>query len=156
MRILTILLSMIVGAAIAYFVGMKMLPSKMLSETVSPLGFEETVTKIEENAKAAGWKVPEKWKANFQANFKKVVGTDIGPMKLIKMCEPQAAVDILSNDDNKVLSVMMPCTVAVYQKGDGKTYIGTMNMNMLGTMFGGEVAEAVKTLAPQMDAMIKL
>lgn len=156
MRIITILLSMLVGAAIAFFVGMKMLPGMMLNETASPLGFDETLAKIEENAKAAGWKVPEKWKANFQANFKKVVGTDIGPMKLLKMCEPQAAVDILKHDKNKSLSVMMPCTIAVYQKSDGKTYIGSMNMDMLGKMFGAEVAEAVDKVGPQMAGMIKL
>ena len=35
----------------------------------------------------------------------------------------------------------MPCTISVYQKSDGKTYIATMNAALLGKMFGGTVAE---------------
>jgi uncharacterized protein (DUF302 family) len=35
----------------------------------------------------------------------------------------------------------MPCTISVYEKSDGKVYIGTMNAELLGKMFGGTVAE---------------
>ena len=38
---------------------------------------------------------------------------------------------------------MMPCTISVYQKSDGKTYIGTMNAGLLGKMFGGMIAEVM-------------
>ncbi|MEE9446644.1 MAG: DUF302 domain-containing protein, partial [Arenicellales bacterium] len=108
------IISFIIGAIVATVIGFMMLPSLMINETMSPLPFDETVTKIEANAKALGWKVPKKWKANFQANFKKVVGVDIGPTKLLKICEPQAAVDILKHDRYKHLAVMMPCTIAIY------------------------------------------
>ena len=39
----------------------------MLIEVPSPLGFEETLERLEVNAKAAGWKVPQKWKVDFPA-----------------------------------------------------------------------------------------
>jgi uncharacterized protein (DUF302 family) len=35
----------------------------------------------------------------------------------------------------------MPCTISVYEKSDGKAYIGSMNAGLLGKMFGGTVAE---------------
>ena len=35
---------------------------------------------------------------------------------------------------------MMPCTISVYEKSDGKTYIGSMNAGLLGRVFGGTVA----------------
>ena len=38
---------------------------------------------------------------------------------------------------------MMPCTVSVYQKSDGKAYIETMNAGLLGKMFDGVVAEVM-------------
>ena len=41
------------------------------------------------------------------------------------------------------LSVMMPCSIGVYEKSDGKTYISTMNAGLLGRMFGGVVAEVM-------------
>ena len=34
-------------------------------------------------------------------------------------------------------------TIAVYEKSDGKTYVGTMNAGLLGKMFGGSVAEVM-------------
>lgn len=155
-RLLSFLVPFVLGAIITAVVGFKMLPGLMISETLSPLPFEETLAKIESNAKEAGWKVPKQWKVNFQANFKKLEGVDIGPLKLLKMCEVPAAISILKHDKYKSLSVMMPCTVAVYQKSDGKVYIGTMNMGLLGKIFGGEVAKAIDRIAPQMDSMIAL
>jgi len=132
------------------------LASQMLIEVESPLGFDETLVKLEENAKNAGWKVPSKWKVNFQRNLLKVTGTDIGKNKVLKMCEPAAAVKILVHDEYKLLTTMMPCTIAVYEKSDGKTYISLMNMEMLGLIYGGIITEIADELAPQMMKMVDL
>jgi uncharacterized protein (DUF302 family) len=130
--------------------------SKMLIEIESPLGFDETLEKLEENAKAAGWKVPSKWKVNFQRNLLKVTGTDIGKNQVLKMCEPGAAAKMLVHDEYKQLTTMMPCTLAVYEKSDGKTYISLMNMEMLGMIYGGLIADIAAELAPQMKEMVTL
>jgi len=129
---------------------------QMLIERQSPLDFEETLKKLEENAKAQGWKVPSKWKVDFQRNLKRVTGTDIGPNRVLKMCEPEAAAKLLVKDEYKQLTAMMPCTIAVYVKSDGKTYISMMNLEAMGMMYGGDVAEMSEALAPQMEAMLKL
>ena len=129
---------------------------QMLIERQSPLGFEETLERLEVNAKAQGWKVPSKWKVDFQRNLKNVTGTDIGPNRVLKMCEPEAAAKLLVKDEYKQLTAMMPCTIAVYVKSDGKTYISMMNLEAMGAMYGGDVAEMSDALAPQMEAMLKL
>ena len=155
-KFLTILVSFILGAVVTAFIGFKALPSLMITEVPSPLGFEETIKKVKANAKEMGWKVPKSWKINFQKNLQKVVKVDIGPNQVIGICEPQAAADILIHDELKQLSVMMPCKYAVYQKSDGKTYISIMNMSLLGTAFGDVVKEITNKLAPQMDKMVTL
>ncbi|MFM1856210.1 MAG: hypothetical protein RLZ83_1519 [Pseudomonadota bacterium] len=129
---------------------------QMMIEVPSPLGFEETLVKLEENAKAEGWKVPQKWKVNFQDNLLRVTDIDIGPNQVLKMCEPFAAAKLLVKDEYKQLTAMMPCTIAVYVKSDGKTYISMMNLDLMGLMFGGDVAEMAKELQPQMEKMLKL
>lgn len=129
--------------------------AQMLIEVVSPLGFEETLERLEANAKDLGWKVPEKWKVDFQRNLLKVTDTDIGPNRVIKMCEPFAAAKLLLQDEYKMLAAMMPCTIAVYEKSDGKTYVAMMNLEMMGEMYGGDVREMAKELAPQMEQMLK-
>jgi len=160
-----IIISLIVGAvlgigslqipAVQKMIGKSLAP-QMIIEVESPLDFYDTLDKLEENAKEAGWKVPEKWRVNFQRNLERVTGVDIGPNEVIKMCEPEAAVRMLKHDQYKLLTTMMPCTIAVYEKSNGKTYISMMNMEILGLMYGGEIAEIAKELAPQMKKMVTL
>ena len=38
---------------------------------------------------------------------------------------------------------MMPCTISVYEKAGGNTYVATMSMKLMGKMFGGLVAEVM-------------
>ena len=97
-KVLTIVISFIAGAVLVAAIGSYSLPGLMIKEISSPYTFDETLEKIEANAKGLGWKVPKKWKVDFQKNLLKVVKVDIGPNKLIKMCEPQAAADILIHD----------------------------------------------------------
>ncbi len=160
-----IIISLIVGAilgigslqipAVQKMIGKSLAP-QMLIEVESPLDFYDTLDQLVENAKAAGWKVPSKWRVNFQRNLERVTGVDIGPNEVIKMCEPEAAVRMLKHDEYKLLTTMMPCTIAVYEKSNGKTYISMMNMEILGLMYGGEIAEIAKELAPQMKKMVTL
>ena len=127
----------------------------VLIEKESPLGFEETIAKLRSNAKDLGWKVPKKWAKNFQKNLKHVTKIDVGRNLVIEMCEPYAAVDLLVHDKYKKFLAMMPCSVAVYEKSNGKVYISMMNMRSLSTLFPGkEVAALVDKLAPQMDQML--
>ena len=155
-KLLTILISFIIGAVVAAAIGFKALPGLMIKEVPSPYAFEETMEKVKANAKEMGWKVPKSWKINFQKNLLKVVKVDIGPNQVIGMCEPQAAADILKHDKLKQLAVMMPCKVAIYEKSDGKTYISIMNMDLLGTAFGDVVKGITSKLAPQMEKMVTL
>ena len=152
--LLLIVIAMALGAAGTLYYLRVNLGSLLISEVQSPLGFEETLEFIEDQAKSIGWKVPKKWKANFQKNFMKIADKDIGPMKLLKMCEPHIAADLLEKDMNKFLSVMMPCTFSVYQKSDGKTYVAMMNLELFAKAMGGDVVPAMERAWPDMLKMI--
>ena len=155
-KLLTILFSFVAGIVLTVAVGLNAMPNMMIKEVPSPLGFDETLLQIEANAKGLGWKVPKKWTVDFQKNMLKVVKVDIGPNKVLKMCEPQAAADILIHDELKRLSTMMPCTIAVYVKSDGKTYISVMNMALLGLLYGDVVKDIAAVLGPQMDEIVNI
>lgn len=155
-KLLTVLISFILGAVVAGGYLMYALPGMMIKEYQSPYGFEETMEKVTANAKEAGWKVPGSWLINFQKNLLKVVKVDVGPNQVIGMCEPKAAADILVHDELKKISVMMPCKIAFYKKSDGKTYISIMNMGILGTLFGDTIKGITSKLAPQMEKMVNL
>lgn len=73
---------------------------------------------------------------------------------LINICQANHAFSILKNDVDRKISVFMPCTMSVYEKSDGRTYIGTMNVDLLGKMFGGNVAEVMVEVATDQQSFI--
>ncbi len=141
MRVSNVLIGFVLGVIAVSVLGWLLMPSLMLKEYSSPFGVEETVEKISQNALAEGWVVSSVTPLN--NSVKKHGGGDLPPVRLINLCQPHHAFNILTEDNSKIVSVMMPCTISVYQKDDGKTYIGTMNAGLLGSMFGGTVAEVM-------------
>jgi uncharacterized protein (DUF302 family) len=148
-----ILIGFIVGIILVGGVGWTQMPGMMIIEYQSPHGLNETVEKIKASAIENGWIVTG-LKPLHKA-VKKHINKDIAPVILINMCQADHAYNILKEDKNRVLSVMMPCTISVYEKTDGKTYIGAMNAGLLGTMFGGSIAEIMgKVVAEQQQTFI--
>ncbi len=134
-------LGTVFGIALLGIVGWNSMPKMMLKETPSAYSVEETVQRISATAKEKGWVVASV--KPLSKSIAKHGGGSLPPVMLVNLCQAHHAHKILSNDANKIVSVMMPCTISVYEKEDGKTYIGSMNAGLLGTMFGGEVAEVM-------------
>ena len=64
------------------------------------------------------------------------------------MCQPEIASGLLKNNENKKVGVLVPCAIAVYDKGD-EVYVANMNVGMMGKMFGGEIATAMDKVAAE-------
>ncbi len=135
------ILGFVAGVLLLGIVGYTQMPGMMLKERVSPYGVDETVEAIKQNALAEGWVVASV--KPLHQSVKKNGGGDLPPVMLVELCQAHHAYRILDEDGNKIVSTMMPCTISVYEKSDGKTYIGTMNAGLLGRMFGGTVAEVM-------------
>jgi uncharacterized protein (DUF302 family) len=133
------ILGLIVGVIATAAAGWFSMPSMMLKEYQSPFDVNKTVQTIAKNAKANGWVVPGISKLH--KSIKKHGGFDLTPVYLVNLCNATHAFNILKKDEHKVIATMMPCTISVYEKADGKTYIGTMNAGLLGKMFGGDIAQ---------------
>jgi uncharacterized protein (DUF302 family) len=116
------------------------MPKMMLHENESPLGYTETIEHLENTITNSGWIISRK--INLQKSISKH-GKTIPPVTLLKICQADYADKILNTDEAMYVSVMMPCSLAVYQKSDGKTYVSTMNTGLMGRMFGGVVAEVM-------------
>ncbi len=132
------IIGIILGVFATAAIGWVMVPSLMCTETLSPYSVEETAQKIKQSALATGWVVPSISK--LQKSIKEHGGGELPPVNLINLCHAEHAFNLLKSDANKYISVMMPCTISVYQKSDGKTYISAMNAGLLGKMFGGEIS----------------
>jgi uncharacterized protein (DUF302 family) len=149
-----IIVGMVIGILIVCVAGWIMMPKMMLKEYESPFSVEETVERIKSNALAEGWVVSSV--TPLHQSVKKHSGYDLPPVMLVNLCEADHAHKILDNDDTKIVSVMMPCTISVYQKTDGKVFVGAMNAGLMGKMFGGVVAEVMgNVVAKQQKSFIR-
>jgi len=141
MKIVNIMTGFILGIIVSSVTVWLVMPGMMLNERLSPYSVNETVEKISSNAKAEGWVISGV--QPLHQSVKKHGGGQLDPVVLINLCQANHAFNILKEDANKMISVMMPCTISVYQKTDGSVYVATMNAGLLGTMFGGTVAEVM-------------
>jgi len=132
--------SVIAGAAVVTIAGWTIMPKQMVKERKSPLGYEETIAKIQKNVVDSGWIVSST--SHLDKGLEKY-GKEIPPVTLINVCQPDHAATILRDDASRYISIMMPCTISVYTKEDGSTYVATMGMKLMARMFGGLVAEVM-------------
>jgi uncharacterized protein (DUF302 family) len=118
----------------------------MFREVQSPFGVEETVARIQRNIQRAG----NGWSLSGLRNPGKAVEQDGGntlPVLMVEACSTRYSGPILKNDAIRYLSILMPCKITVYKKQDGKSYIGLMNAELIGSLFGPQVHALMKDVA---------
>ena len=135
-----IILGIGIGIVLTMIAMMIAMPKMMLHENESPLGYAETIACLENNVTNGGWIISRK--IDLCKSMAKY-GKCIQPVTLLKICKADYADKILNTDEAMYVSVMMPCTMAIYQKSDKKTYVSTMNTKLMGRMFGGIIADVM-------------
>ncbi len=151
-NIMGVAAGLVIGILLTVAIGWKAMPNMMLNEYVSPYTVVETVDKIKANIKQAGWSLVSV-KPVHEA-ISTGVGVTRNPVYVIKLCQPEYAKRILAADSSLVVSAMMPCVISVYEKEDGKTYIGTRNVAVLGKIFGGDIAKVMAEVDQYQDQFI--
>ena len=131
--ILGSVIGFVVGILLTMVVMFVMMPKMMMMEDESKYGFDETVTKFEQSVKDQGWKIPATH--NLQKTMKKF-GHDVDEVVVYELCHPDHANKILQANDERIVSSLMPCRVAIYKKKDGKTYVSRMNSGLVAKTMG--------------------
>jgi uncharacterized protein (DUF302 family) len=85
----------------------------------------------------------------------KKYGKDVRPVKVFELCHPDHAGKILAADSERIVSVLMPCRVAVYERADGKTYVSRMNSGMMAGMMGGLIADVMADAASDNEKILE-
>ena len=136
MKGLTMFLTgLIAGILLTVIVLIVVMPKQMFVVNESKLGFDETVAAIEKSAKDHNWSMPHLY--DLQATMKKH-NFDVKPVKVFSLCKPDHAYQILSSDQERVVSALMPCRVAVYER-NGKTYVSMLNSGLFSKFMGNKV-----------------
>lgn len=74
---------------------------------------------------------------------------------MIKLCSPELATRLFSNDETKYVSVMAPCSISVFEKSDGHTYLATMNMGLMARLMGDGVGPVLAEIAADDAAILR-
>ena len=96
----------------------------MIIEKLSPWEFDKTVELLSAEAAKLNWNIPAIH--DLQQSLAKA-GKSVAPVKVIEICKPEYSGKMLEKNDERIISVMMPCRISVYIKEDGKTYVALIN-----------------------------
>ncbi|MBF0249146.1 MAG: DUF302 domain-containing protein [Alphaproteobacteria bacterium] len=122
----------------------------MLNEYESPFGLEETAARIQANIKDSGWALSG---LRSPSATIKAMGSNVPNVLLVEACNVDYSKPLIKDDDTRILSILMPCTITVYEKGD-KVYIGLMNSGLMGQLFGAKVAGIMEQVAQDQKKFI--
>ncbi len=121
-------------------------------EQSSGFDFDTTVDMIVKEAESRDWKVPAIH--DLQLSLAKA-GKTVLPVKVIEICKPAFSGQILELNDERLMSVMMPCRISVYQKNDGKIYTAVMNVAEMSDQMPEKVARVMKAASGETMEIVK-
>src|SRR4030066_2446642 len=101
-----------------------MTKNKYVIEQSSKYDFDKTVNLLIAEAERRDWNVPAVH--DLQQSLAKS-GKTVKPVKVIEICKPVYSGKMLELNDERIMSVMMPCRISVYVKDDGKTYMALVD-----------------------------
>ncbi len=116
-------------------------PSLMMIESESMYDFDETVSRFKEIVNQSDWGILN---THDMQEVKSNLGYDVLPVKVFDLCSGEYSYEILKNDDERIVTPMMPCRVSIYEKSNGNTYIGMMNSGLVARLFGGTINEVMQ------------
>ncbi len=135
------ILYILLGVLLTLFVVYLAVPSMMINKKKSEFSFEMTVAKIKENIEQEGWLL-QGVKHIDKSVQKHGENTNV-KVALLEICHPKYAAQMINDKKSTHISVMMPCTISVYETAEGEVYIATMNIKPMAWLFGGKIQEVM-------------
>ncbi len=138
---------LLLGSLIAYLA----MPKLLFKESESKMSFEDTVSKLEMEVEARGWKTPAIH--DLQATMKKF-DKDVRKVKVFEICHPELSYQILSQSEERIVANMMPCRIAVYEKEDGSIHLSRMNSGVVAKPMKPVVRRTMSAAAEDVEKVI--
>ena len=150
-NIFTGIAGLVLGIILTGIIGFYSLPGLMMLEDETAYDFETTVEVFEEKVREGGWSV---LKTHDMKETLKGHGHDVLNVKIFELCSSKYSAEILKLDDERIVTPLMPCRVAIYEKSDGKTYIARMDSELLARPFGGVINDVMQQAASEIEDVI--
>lgn len=126
--------------------------TKFVIEKSSKYDFEKTVDLLVAEAERREWKVPAIH--DLQQSLAKS-GKTVKPVRVIEICKPVYSGQMLELNDERIMSVMMPCRISVYVKDDGKTYMALVDGAEMAAGQAENIARVMKAASDETFEIVK-
>ena len=126
--------------------------NQIVVEHKSRFKFEKTVEMLVADAEKREWKVPAVH--DLQQSLAKS-GKDVRPVKVIEICKPKYSGQMLELNDERIISVMMPCRISVYEKEDGLTYVSLINAGEMASGLPVSIARVMKEASDETFEIVR-
>lgn len=129
-----------------------MTSTKFIIEKSSNHVFDKTVDLLVAEAKRREWNIPAIH--DLQQSLAKS-GKIVKPVRVIEICKPEYSGQMLELNDERIMSVMMPCRISVYIKDDGKTYISLIAGSNLAAGQPEKIAKIMKAASDETMEIVR-
>ncbi|UCG27669.1 MAG: DUF302 domain-containing protein [Bacteroidales bacterium] len=146
-----VIIGIISGALVMGILLYRVSPGLMLKEKECRYAFDESVAQLESSVLEHSWTIP---KIHDLQQSLSAFGYDVRRVKIMEICNPEYASKILQGNEERVVSSMMPCRIAVYEKEDGKVYTSFMTPSLMAGAIGGTVREVMVMAQKDLKEMI--
>jgi uncharacterized protein (DUF302 family) len=126
--------------------------NQLVIEHPSRFEFGKTVDLLVAESERRDWKVPAVH--DLQQSLAKS-GKAVRPVKVIEICKPQYSGRMLELNDERIISVMMPCRISVYEKEDGLAYVSLINAGELASGLPANIAGVMKEASDETFEIVK-
>ena len=149
--ILMLIIGFLLGALVVWWPNGLGIHTFMVVETKSTMDYEDTIKSIMDTTLKKGWKVPTVHRLDkSMAKF----GHKVPPTAVIELCHPTYAVQILKEDDARMVSSFMPCRVSVYEKSDGSVIVSRMNSALMSSIFPDQISKVMAGATSEVEDII--
>lgn len=125
--------------------------NQLILEKVSPWEFDKTVELLTAEAERRNWMIPATH--DLQASLAKS-GKAVRPVKVLEVCKPEYSGKMLERNEERIVSVIMPCRISIYVKEDDKTYVSYINGKGLAAGLPENVREVMIAASDEVTEII--
>lgn len=145
-KIFILISGIILGIILTFFLIKINLSTIMISTRASKYELEETVSRLEEQAYLNNWEVLHTYDIG-DCLFDQDFSTTYMKIEILSICQPEFSYAILQEDENKFISAIMPCRIAIYEDKEGDVYISRMNIGLFSNFFSGTIGDILANVA---------
>ncbi len=132
-----------IGILLTFVFEFFVMGSMVLKVYPSRFGFDETLERLRQAIDKVNWVIVSHELLN---DSLKENGVDFRHrVHLLRICRPQYVAELLR--EKRHVACLMPCTIAVYEKSDGKTEVSKINTGVMGKVIRGLAARVMGNTA---------